>query len=519
MSLCHLYNTITNSEHIPKILDTFEEVVSLDVNKIDSLDKYDIYIVELQDTDKEVSKKTKKLFEDKDNPLIYFVIIKDYNLILFQLAIFLQVKYLITKNQDIDQVIQKIRSDKKKIQKIEVHEDVNSNNAVCSTSSCISHRLGFVEILKNKLIEKGTSNNKLSVITVGIKDEKRLQENSVRLDIESFLSGLISYIDLRLKEKIVLSQYDRDFYVAFFEGIEFEDIKKIAHNFYSDVVTYIEKKEFVLLVDIFVFNLEGFKFAEVLDKLDMIDNKDIYKDDSRSYIQRISTFNIEIDEISVLKDAFENRMVIKLFNIYNGLCIHTGSRIVKIKEGLVYITFEQLQGVMMKTENVTIIQSSSFPKDIEAKIHYIDFNKRIAILKDFKFLEENANSRKYSRVTPYGNILVSISLDGLVITGSLIDLSIKSIAIRAKYTKKIEALCHKDVKVIFNIPNKNEEYGYTKIVLDATAVFRIISEDKLLCKLVCDFSQESSSESLLIEYVYERQKELIAELKKMVKLH
>ena len=36
-------------------------------------------------------------------------------------------------------------------------------------------------------------------------------------------------------------------------------------------------------------------------------------------------------------------------------------------------------------------------------------------------------------------------------------------------------------------------------------------------KIVCDLSEDASDESILMEYVYNRQKEIIVEIKKMVK--
>ena len=432
MNLCHLHNVTTISEHAQKILNAFEESKSLVVNSIDTIDDYDAYVVELQNLDKDTSLRINKIFERKKNSLIYFIVSKDYNLILFQLAILLEVKYLITQNQDTDMVIKKIKSDiklnKKSVEGIPIPIPITDTNAISTnTESSISNRLIFVETLKNKLVNNISKDSKLSVITIGIEDEKRLQKNLSRSDVENFLYGLLSYMDLVMEKKLIFSQYDRDYYIALFEHIEFDDVKKIAHDFYAKSVEYISKKEFQLLIDIFVFNLEGFEFNVILDTLEDIEHKEIDKEKTEDFIERIGTSNVNISEYDVLVDAFKDKLEFSLFNIYNGLGIHTSSQIIKLVDNSVYIRFEQLQGVIMNIENNTIMQSSAFLKDIQANVRYIDMKKKIAILDSFKFLDTNANSRKYSRVTPSARMPVTIYIEGGSLNGDIIDLSIKSI--------------------------------------------------------------------------------------------
>jgi len=514
LSLCHLHNEITPSIHTQKILDAFDGSISLDIDNIEKIDDFKIYIVELQNINNKTSLKIKNLFEKKEKALIYFIIPKDYNIMLFQLAILVEVKYLITPNQDTEKVIKVIKSAISSKKEIKLDP-----NAIGHGSKSISDRLTFVEMLKNKLINKNTSNNNLSVITVGIQDEKRLLKNVGRDNLENFLAGLLSYMDLKLEKKLIFSQYDRDFYIAFYDDIKFEDIKKIAYDFYCDSIKYISEKEFKLLIDIFVFNLDGLEFSDILDKLDEIEHKTLNAEETSSFIQGVSDSDVEISAKHILEDAFKNKISFKLLNLYNGLCINTPSQIIKLKNESIYIKFEQLQGVMMNIDKNTIMQSSSFIKDIEADVKYIDVNKKIALLENFRFLETNANARKYARITPFGRMPISIMVAGSSVVGNVLDLSIKSIAVNAKYTQKIDAIRESNAKVIFNIANSSHEDGYTKLEMNARVIFSTMPDENNMCKIVCDFDiNDDASEELLIEYVYDRQKELIVELKKMVKL-
>ncbi len=112
MSLCHLYNKQTSSLHVEKLKSSFDGV-SLDLEDINKLKDYDVYIIELEQTDKELSSKLKTLFQDKNNSLIYFIVSSNYNLMLFQLTYFLKTKDIITKGQNTNNVIKRIATDLK----------------------------------------------------------------------------------------------------------------------------------------------------------------------------------------------------------------------------------------------------------------------------------------------------------------------------------------------------------------------------------------------------------------------
>jgi len=112
-------------------------------------------------------------------------------------------------------------------------------------------------------------------------------------------------------------------------------------------------------------------------------------------------------------------------------------------------------------------------------------------------------------------VSVSIFLDSNHLIGNIIDFSIKSIAVRAKYSKRIETMHDKHVRIVFNIPNKKDEMGYIKLSIDVKIIFNTQADPDGFCKIVYDFDEENISESLLMEYVYDRQKELIIELKRV----
>ncbi|QOY52118.1 hypothetical protein [Candidatus Sulfurimonas baltica] len=607
MSLCHLYFKTSSSVHVKKILDSFENSVSLDIDNIKIISVYDIYVIELDEADKDISIKLKNLFKEKTNSLIYFLIPKKYNLIFFQLTYLLGAKDIITQNQNTDKAIIKIKADRKiylqdvlerllgniaiqsenfmiyKNSSLEyvsnqllnffecdnfemfkenisygldikellkedivikksivdnsnrkkkcILESISINNndkiihvdldtSISRQLNFISSRVSFVELLKEKLIQSNITHKQLSCITISIENIEKLQKDLNVVDLEDLFGKLLSFMESALEKKIIFSQLDRNYYVILFENMHFEDINDIADDFHIRVLNYIANQKYKPLIDVFTFNLNSLDFGDILITFDKIKSKNFtHKEMHSDYLKHTSNTQVFVSEKNLLDDAFEDEIEFRLLNIYNGLVINTPSKIVKITNDTVYVNFEQLQGVVMKIEQETVLQSSSFIYDIRADIKQIDLKKRIAILENFTFLKTNANSRKYARVTTSSKIPISMLLDGITINGNICDLSIKSIAFKVKYTEKIESIKSRDVLLVFNIPNSKSDNGYMQLKLGAEVIMNTAKDTDGYCKVVCDLDEDSNDDSMLMEYVYERQKELIIEVKKMSKLN
>lgn len=336
--------------------------------------------------------------------------------------------------------------------------------------------------------------------------------------LEKYLNETLIFMESLFEDRLIFSQYERNFYIVLFEDSDFDDIKEMANEFHNLVLQNIQHKEFKFMIDVFTLNMDDKNMADAISTFNNIKDKKLsFAQMHSDCIEYTSQTQGVITEKSVLDDAFENKIVFKLLNIYNGLAITTPSKILKIVDDTIHISFEQLQGVVMKMEKETILQSSIFLQDISAKIKIIDTKKKIAVLENFQFLNTNANSRKYARVTTSSKIPILLSNNSNTLNGNILDLSIKSIAIKAKYSKKVDEMKDKIVSLTFNIPNYRFDNGYTQLKLNAKVIV-VFSDSSENCKVVCNFEDDSDDESIIKEYVYDRQKELIIEIKKMSKL-
>ena len=80
MSLCHIYDKVSQSEHIQEFLDAFDNSSSINLSKSDIVDEYNIYLIELEYVSKQITIKLKNIFKDKKHPLVYFILPQKHNL-------------------------------------------------------------------------------------------------------------------------------------------------------------------------------------------------------------------------------------------------------------------------------------------------------------------------------------------------------------------------------------------------------------------------------------------------------
>ena len=389
-----------------------------------------------------------------------------------------------------------------------------------SRPAFMSSKVAFVELLKEGILQRNVSSNNLSLLTINITNIKTLlQENDI-VQFEELLLDMLMYMESILENKLVFSQYENDFYVVLFENTNFDTINTIAESFHKKVLNYISHKENKVHIKLFTFDLKEQEFSTTLTTIEKLKKKEFTLESTNAHC--IKQFTDPMDEINaktLLNDAYNNKINLKILNIYNGLVVNTEARILKITNDTIYITFESLQGVVLNIEKQTVLQSDYFFQDIYAEVKQISFTKKIAILENFKFLKTNANSRKYARVTTHIKIPIQINTKGFSANGALLDLSIKSIAIQAKNIAKLPMVKPGKATLIFNLPSKTSEDGYTQLNIKADIIVVTPVDKTEHYKVICDLDQNSHYLDTILKYVYERQKELIIELKKMAKLN
>nr|WP_321267962.1 PilZ domain-containing protein [uncultured Sulfurimonas sp.] len=381
----------------------------------------------------------------------------------------------------------------------------------------IKNRIYFIEILKEKILEKSISESLFSIITIQVENMENLRQYWNEYEIEMAVRDLLLQVEINIASHTILAQYNNNLYLTLFENLDFKATKQKANAMQNHISEYISKQEIKPIIGLYAFDINDLNLNEILKSISDISQENISKKDIENQkLYKIVNINNELDDaraINILLQAtFTNKTPIKLLNIYKGLCINTPSLIMKKTDQEIYVSYEQLQGTVMHFEKETVIQSSNLTKDIAADVKYIDHKKRVALLKNFRFVQGSANARKYSRVTSSQRTPISIVHSRSTISGEVLDLSMNSIAIKTRLYPDIETLKLSEVTLKFTLPINSSEEGYIKLSLSADIIFTNCNKEH--CKIVANLHEDQTHEAVLMEYVYDRQKEIIAELKK-----
>ncbi len=370
-------------------------------------------------------------------------------------------------------------------------------------------------------MEKSISQNLLGITTIQIENMANLRKDWSEYDIEIAIRDLLLEIEIGIKAHTLLAQYDNGLYITLFEGLDFEAIKEQANVIQTHIKNYTSKQKIKPIIGLYTFEINNLELNDILKTISKISTETITQQDIETKkLHRTISIDENLDDeraIDIfLQTTFTNKVPIKLLNIYKGLCINTSSTIIKKTDQEIYVTYVQLQGTVMHFEKSTVIQSSGFSKDIIADVTYIDFKKRFARLKNFRFVQGSANARKYSRVTCSQRTPITISHGGGTLSGEILDISMNSIAIKTRLYKRIDSLKVSKITLNFTLPISSAEDGYMKLKLTAEVIFTTCDDE--FCKVVVNLDEDQASESILMEYVYSRQKEVIVELKKQTSM-
>ncbi len=400
---------------------------------------------------------------------------------------------------------------------IYIEKIIKDKDSDSSEIGFIKNHIYFIEILKEKVLEKSISQSLLGITTIQIENMSNLKEDWSEYDIEMAIRDLLLEVEIKLKNHTLLAQYDNEFYVILFTNLDFPTLTEQANKLHTYIKSYTSKQKIKPIIGLYTFEVNDLQLNTILKTISKISTESITQQELETQkIHRVMNVDEDLDEgrsIDIfLQTTFTNKVPIKLLNIYKGLCINTSSVIAKKTEQEIYVTYAQLQGTVMHFEKSTVIQSSGFSHDIVADVTYIDFNKKFAKLKNFRFIQGSANARKYSRVTCAQRTPITISHGGGTLSGEILDISITSIAIKTRLYQRIASLKADTVTLGFTLPIESSEDGYIKLSPKAKVIFTIC--DKEFCKIVVNLEEDTTTESILMEYVYNRQKEVILELRK-----
>ncbi len=384
------------------------------------------------------------------------------------------------------------------------------------------NRFMFIEKLKDRLVQNDINNIPTSIVCINISNYNKLLSVSGSIAVHDFVKKFIEKLCFYKNTCQDLSQWTPSFFVFLVEAESFKHTKEELDSMHQKLIYSELDDKISPIITSSALCINKLEINDIISSIDQISQHEFKAKDFNSSdyfeINHFSDYLEENEQIEhYLQSCIPNKTPIKLLNIYKGLCINTASRVIQIKENSYFLHCENLQAYSMKFDNKTVIQSADLPKDIEADIKYVNIEKKYAILENLHYLEFSANNRQHTRVQLSIRTPITFKYLRYSYQGEILDISTQAIAMKFNHSLSDE-IVSKEVGLQFKLPDESMNDGFA--LMDITAkVVNIGDIDATKSKVIVMINLESPYDSYLLKYMYERQKELILELKKAIKVH
>ncbi|NLC27392.1 MAG: hypothetical protein GX780_01290, partial [Campylobacteraceae bacterium] len=327
---------------------------------------------------------------------------------------------------------------------------------------------------------------------------------------------ILNLLTAKMPDCLFLSKWNESHYLACY------DIQAQAENIVDKVFQKLINFEdgSVPILETYIWQSKKASLVKTVDTLDLISySQDCFKDLNNLNIIVMHSEDDSLTEsekiFRMLYACIAPKTTLKLQNIYKGLCINTNSRVLKEKDGMLYLECQPAQAYAIKeSRNVTIL-SDMFIRDIHASVKLVDIEKKFIVIDEFFYLDTSANSRQYTRVQTRVRTPIALKQERLQFQGDIIDISLKSLAFATRLPIS-ELSYHKGVTFNFHLPDETLEEGFCSIKGTGEIVYTGILNSREN-KIVIMMNLKDPYDSYLLRYMYMRQKELIEELKNISK--
>jgi hypothetical protein len=224
-----------------------------------------------------------------------------------------------------------------------------------------------------------------------------------------------------------------------------------------------------------------------------------------------------IDEqiLSQLWSLFLTHKPVRLLNVFHGVPISYEATISMISQTYLGLSVHRYQVVCIALEKYTYLQSERLPKPVRAYAVAVDIGEQEVMLERLIPASNNLGNRTNLRVQPKEPIFIEIHRNGERLIASLADLSLQGVD---KFTLGILGESE------FNL-RQNQEVDLSLKLPRANAQLRIcgvagrhgFDQQRNLHRLKIQLSPDSSSETVLTDYISQRQAEIMQELELIYK--
>lgn len=389
--------------------------------------------------------------------------------------------------------------------------------------SSVLNRFDFIEKLKDALAQQNFSNEKVSLICINITNLAKLSKTFSNTTLyDSFKNFLMKIMRLK-DERQEVAQWAPNLYVILSQGLSFEQVCEQTRYIQQELINATMEDIVTPVLVSSVMMLKESNLNEALTYIEKISTQSLLRQD----IDKIDFYEVDyldnvVDETEqiayLMRNCINNKIPLKLLNIYKGLCINTHSSVLKINDNAFYLQCESLQGYAMQLEGETVIQAPNFPKDIKAEVSIVDVKKAYVILKNLRFMAHSANNRQHTRVQTSIRTPILLKLQNKTsVQGEILDISVNSVAVKVGKVFK-DDIRNQIVKLNFSLPSDINEHGFITMDIEGKVTFVSANNDSMKIVIMLENLNKPYDEYLL-KYMYNRQKELILEVRRATKVY
>nr|WP_256497215.1 pilus assembly protein PilZ [Sulfurospirillum sp. DNRA8] len=388
----------------------------------------------------------------------------------------------------------------------------------------VLNRFDFIDRLKDRLAQQSVTKMPVSLVFINISNLDKLSRTFKSTTLYDAFKNLMLKLFQLKEENQELIQWSPNLYILMGEDRTFEHTCEQTKHLQQELIYATASEKITPIILSSAFHVESDDLNVVIDYIEKINTQTLLPQD----IEKIKYFELEylenvIEEQEQIRylmhNCVNNKIPIKLLNIYKGLCINTHAYILKITEDSYQMSCENLQGYAMQIEKETVLQAPNFPKDIKAEVSLVDIKRSFVVIRNLKFMPSSANNRQHTRVqtsirTP---VLIKYAHRSSA-QGDIIDISVNSIAMKVSKSFREEEMLNQKVRLNFSLPNEEGDNGYVIMEIEAKVTY-ILQKDEFTKIVVMLDKLPKPYDDYLLRYMYNRQKELIFEIKKATKAY
>jgi len=209
-------------------------------------------------------------------------------------------------------------------------------------ASTILNRFDFIDRLKDRLAQQSVTNTAISLIFVYISNIDKLSKTFTNTTLyEAFKDLLVTLAQLKEEGQEII-QWSPNLYIVLGENQTFAHTCEQTRHIQQELINHTINEKITPIIISSAFQVESKDLNEVIDYIEKINTKSLSSQD----IEKINYYELEYlehvieekEQIGYLMyNCMNNKIPIKLLNIYKGLCINTNSYILKMNDESYYL--------------------------------------------------------------------------------------------------------------------------------------------------------------------------------------